>query len=119
MRLHTDNLSPRALVAAAHDAELDEVFVHVLSEHGSRTHRRAYEVRLSAFPGRDRNGKARRPMTNNASFYGAFDKAATYDEWGFWMAQVFDRDPGARFAGAYDGAEDFHQKTRYHYSLEG
>jgi hypothetical protein len=39
--------------------------------------------------------------------------AATYDEHGEWMAEVFERDPEARIVGYedYRGRDDFHEKT--------
>ena len=38
------------------------------------------------------------------------EKAATWDEHGFWMAELFRRDPDAEI-GIYKGAQDFNQKT--------
>lgn len=39
-------------------------------------------------------------------------KAATYDEWGFFLAEIF-RDDEEAICGPYADAHDFHEKTEY------
>lgn len=36
--------------------------------------------------------------------------AASWTEWGWWLARVFERDPNAR-CGVYRGLDDFHAQT--------
>lgn len=65
--------------------------------HGSRSHRVALEIVLSG-------SSARRSQA------GGFD-AATWDEWGIFLGNVFRADPRAKVAGCYDGRADFLRKT--------
>lgn len=101
MRIHTQ-LHDRAL----YDATLEAHVTFARFEtHGSRTRRFAYDVILSG-------AVSNRHM--NSGRYGAlsFDDGycATWDEWGIFLAQIFDLDPIAH-CYAYMGAEDFHYKT--------
>lgn len=47
------------------------------------------------------------------------EHAATWDDHGRWMARVFREDPKALIVacGRYDGAEDFHTKTKERYKV--
>ena len=93
MRIHTDKLATADLLAAAGKA-----FVQFerLDVKGSRSHHHAFDVLLSG-------SSPRRAQRND--FY-----AATWDEWGIFLAEVFSRDPGAR-ADRYADAESFHRIT--------
>ena len=78
---------------------------HDWSEHGSRTHLRAFDFRLEGSGGR-----------SNTGLYGAGDySGATWDEWGAVIGNLFRIDPDARFGDTknpvYDGAGDFHRAT--------
>lgn len=99
---------------------------------GSRTHDRRFNVQLAADPGtplpfgyRDQYGK--RLHTRRARNFGRpgefydFGKAATWHEWGWFMAEVFALDPLAMFgshAYGYDGVADFHRKTGERFHVE-
>lgn len=70
-----------------------------ISRHDSRTHPRAFEVRLTAHDG-------------SASDW----RNTTWDEWGAFLGALFDADPDARCGSnakrpTYANATDFHQKT--------
>jgi hypothetical protein len=105
MRIHT-SAAYGAIYAAAREAR---VIVRA-TEHGSRTHARAFEVQLS-----DGAGNAWR----NSGQYGAATwdgNAATWDEWGIFLAHLYGADPGARVGGSlkrpiYADADDFHRVT--------
>lgn len=93
MRIHTQ-LGRLAITRAAQYAG---VGFHRLERHGSRTHARAYDVILT---GSGRNG----------GHFGSVDgRAATWDEWGMFLAALYRRDPETRCAGAgsYESAEHF------------
>lgn len=81
-----------------------------VTEHGSRTHGRAFEVKLSG------TGYAR-----NTGRYGAdpYDRTATWDEWGCWLDALFLLDPSARCGSArhpvYADRADFRVATGYRY----
>jgi hypothetical protein len=68
-----------------------------MSLRGSRKRARAFDVTLSGSHSHRQNG--------NRDAY-----AATYDEWGWFLAHLFTVDPEA-IAGPYGGADDFHRQT--------
>ena len=110
MRIHSDTLTTADFTKALREAGLADVHVEHATIHGSRSRRRAYEVRLEAEP---RKGRRRR----NTGTHGAEDAgqimfwaAATYDEHGYWMVGLFRKDPEA-IVGPYNGVEDFHAQT--------
>lgn len=106
MRIHTDSLTASDIyAAAAHagggDYRTSPVLVDV-TEHGSRKRARAFNVSLTGTSSRRTNGGNR----------GAGDDyAATWDEWGMFLAELFRRDPDATIPGAYDTSGDFDYKT--------
>lgn len=119
MRIHTDVLTSEDFYRAISAAGLSpDVWVDECNVRGSRRRNRAFEVRLAAEPGRDKGGKARRPR--NSGQYGAengdYQKAATYDEHGYWMAELFRKDPTLIIQGCYDGAAKFHALTKQRFS---
>lgn len=80
------------------------------TEHGSRSHMRAFEVQLSG------SGYARNSGTRGASS----EKGATWDEWGIWLNKLFLLDPAARVGGTaarpvYADRADFRECTGYRY----
>ena len=99
---------------------------------GSRTHRRAFEIQLGTYDKDSlpegykdsRTGKNMRVRHyKNSGSSGAHNEwatggsiwSATYDEWGWFMAETFKLDPdalwGSRAGWGYDGEENFHDKT--------
>lgn len=102
MRIHANNLTLNDIYAAVND--LPGVYVTV-SQHGSRTHKAAFEVSLEG------NG-----YRKNTGTSGAGDEiGATWDEWGVFIARVFDADPNAVFgsvsAPIYSDGYTFHLTT--------
>jgi hypothetical protein len=85
----------------------------------SRTHSIRFDIQLGTYDKTSGPTKSRR--YKNSGQYGAGSVwAATYDEWGWFMAQVFDRDPGAQFGdrkNGYNGVHDFNAKTGSKYVL--
>lgn len=74
-------------------------------EYGGPRVRRIEKVKLrSRFGGHYPNSGTRGAETWEG------DLAASWVEWGWFLARVFERDPRAR-CGGYRGAEDFHLKT--------
>ncbi|UTN91447.1 hypothetical protein SEA_OUTIS_84 [Gordonia phage Outis] len=77
--------------------------------HGSRTHPRAFDVILSG----DASGY------HNTGCYGAGnDYAATYDQWGLFLAGLFARDESVRIPQIYHNGEHFHWATGSRYRRE-
>lgn len=105
MRLHT-SLHLSDLQIAAKEARVDMM----ITEHGSRSRDRAFEVKLT--------GESRRRP--NGGNYGADGEAhaATWDQWGVFLAYLFARDESMT-CWAYKGADEFHAKTAYRFDTEG
>lgn len=97
MKLHTNRIEVGDLLAAARVAG---VTIEGSSKVGSRSHSHAFEVYLSGSSNR---------YSNNRDH-----KAATWDEWGVFMGELYKRDEGAVWGSkswGYRSAEDFHAKT--------
>lgn len=100
MRIHTDTLT----IGQVRDALPTGVTATVLTRHGSHSRNHAFEVRLSG-----------------SSTHWQWDKvhkAATWDEWGTFLADVFAADKHA-IAGTYDGLKHFDRVTCYRFDGGG
>ena len=101
MRIHT-RLTATDLTAALPF----DVFAHITPK-GSRKRERAFEVTLYVL---EKDELHRR--FGNSDGYGASNEvAATWDEWGVWMAALYALDPHA-VIGWYETQEDFLRITR-------
>lgn len=120
MRIHSDILTPELLRKCLSE---DERFkgtgaaIWRLNEHGSRKRARAFEVRIGADAGQDIHGKTRRPSMGGGYYHphnvgdeDYTEKALTYAEWGFFLANVYAIDPNAHCT-YYKNAEDFNKQT--------
>lgn len=112
MRLHTNKIEWKDLYNALHAAQATgKVASHISfvtnSEHGSRSHKRAFEIQLGTdtkLPGDKRRFK-------NSGTRGASNVyAATYDEWGWFIKELFARDNELTF-GHYKSLEEFTRMT--------
>lgn len=105
MRLHSDKITESDVYRATRASGMHGVFVE-MSEHGSRIRDHAFEVKLTGTSNR-------RP--NSGQCGAGDDYAATWDEWGMFLADLFSIDPrmvaGQSGRPAYDGAENFHGAT--------
>jgi hypothetical protein len=109
MRIHSDHLVRRDLAEALSESGLgaEGVVLWDVSAHRSRSRHHAFEVALRAPEGRDRFGtKRRNPATGTYGSPQNALKAATYDEWGLWIAVLFERDPDA-VIGPYNSRRHF------------
>lgn len=134
MKLHT-SLSQDKVMAAFRLAQgsghiSQAVFPVVFEEHRSHTHPRSFEIQLgsqdySPIPepvnryGREQKTRRR---SHNLSCW-----AATWREWGWFIAEVFDADPRSRWGTrprhdgrdharwGYFDREDFHRKTNHEF----
>lgn len=114
MRIHTsDAITAQILYAATSAAGMTGVDVDA-SRHGSRTHAQAWEVSLTGT-------SSRRPNPGTGGNYPSDLHAATWDEWGMFLAALYAVDPQMRAGGAkhptYTSAEDFHAVTRDRYRV--
>lgn len=99
MRIHSDILTEADIYAAAKAAG-DAVHVK-MTERGSRKRARAFNVDLT--------GTSSRAPGHGRGEPG--DKAATWDEWGIFLATLFNRDGAATVPGVYESGEHFHWAT--------
>lgn len=102
MRVFTDKLTKADFYAAIDDS--GDVFIDELTEVEGRKRKRTFNVYLEARP-----GKGRRARNNRPGF------SATWDEHGFWMAELFRIDPDA-IISYYDGVDDFNKQTKGAYA---
>lgn len=105
MRIHSNTLTSLDIYRAA-DA-LPGVYVQVETR-GSRSHSGAFEVRLEGTSSRltmDKQGQA-----------------ATWDEWGVFIAAIYEVDPVAVFGSVktpnYRDSAHFHAVTRYRFDAD-
>lgn len=91
-------------------------YIHydALTLHGSRSRDHAFEVKLGSDIKIKGDG---RRWTNSGTYGKGGNYAATYDEWGWLIAEIFEQDPEAIF-GNYDGRDDFHRQTKYAYATK-
>lgn len=97
MRIHSDNLSAEDIYAAATRAG---VGLYRMAPHGSRSRKRAFDVILE---GSGRTG-TRYGMNRDMI-------AATWDEWGIFLAEIFRRDAAAVVPKVYLSADHYHWVT--------
>lgn len=98
MRIHANNLT----VADIHNAA-EHLGIRV-SEHGSRKRNRAFEVALY--------GSSFRRTQDGSG------QAATWDEWGDFLAALFDADDSVTVPRIYESPDHFHWATGARYMGE-
>lgn len=108
MKIHT-KLTSRDVHRAA--MRLDGVTTYELEVHGSRTHARRLDVRLEG------TGE-RHTRWANGNPHGRADwKAATRDDWGHFLAALYDADPSMRCVDTgYTSRTSFHVATKGRYN---
>lgn len=120
MRLHTDKLTEsdirEALQKAKNAGRVDSrVSFVLLYSTGSRSRAGGYEVQLGWY-GDKVKGDGRR-FKNSGSNGSSTVYAAFYEEWGWFILELFRADPGMVF-GSYKSLPDFEEQTRYAFCLE-
>ncbi len=109
MRIHSDRI---AYTGQIRKACPDGIYPEI-SQHASRKRLHAFEVRLESMdPGSiDRFGNKRSRRTNpGTSGQHPETFAATWEDWGDMIAELFEIDPSA-IIGPYDGRGDFLLQT--------
>ena len=119
MRLHTTltGLAVRECLfrAQVRNGVARDVGFEAITVHGSRSRDHAFEVQLGTWD--KTSGPTKSRHFKNSGVNGASHVyAASYDEWGWFIARVFQADPTAIF-GPYNGLEDFNVKTKNAYTL--
>lgn len=120
MRLHTNTHTWRSIHEALAKAirsgmVADHVELWICDEYGSRSKSRAFEIRL----GTSVKIKGDKRTFLNSGTHGADTSmyAATYDEWGWFIAELFAVEPDATF-GTYIGGDGFNAATKNAYLLD-
>lgn len=119
MKLHTNSLTAGDIrgsltVAKVAGQVSRSVTFNKLEEHGSRSHARAFEVQLGTETKYKGDGRRRQNSGTNGAQY---TYAATWDEWGWFIAEIFEIDPRAKF-GPYNGVKDFNEQTKYKFATD-
>ena len=113
MKLHTSltETEIRACLDRAKAGGLitSDVEFDVFGQAGSRSRRHAWEVHLATPRNDTRDDGRKRPSAYHGSY------SATYDEWGWFLAEFFAADPDAK-AGSYKNQDHFHRTTQYAYA---
>lgn len=130
MRLHTNlntaDVHHALMMAKVAGHVTGDVHFIVDVPHKSNTHPHAYEIQLGTYNKHslpdgtvDQDGKRMHVRRfKNSGQHGADSVwSATYFEWGWFMMEIFRRDPSARWGGlgknsfGYRNEQDFHEKT--------
>jgi hypothetical protein len=123
MRLHSDKIGYTDVKAALLNAQnagkvSREVMFETFEPKGSRSRKNAWEIQLGWY-GEKVTGDGRRwKNTGNRGADSAYNGngcyAATYDEWGWFIAELYRMDSELIF-GHYKTREVFDSMTRYAY----
>lgn len=97
MRIHTDTLTYADMTHAAMAARVNFT---TIEKHGSKSRDHAFEVILSGESRRNQNGGT--------------EKAATWDQWGVFLAYLFEKDSSVK-CWAYADASQFAYRTVYRF----
>lgn len=119
MKIHTDKLKVSDLenAAAVNDSPdggvSGDITFHLLGEAGSRSHRKAYDVALRGHGSRHTKPPQTKILADDMG--GERERAATYDDWGWFIREVFVLDPNAK-VGNYLSRADFDVKTDWKFA---
>lgn len=105
MRIHTDQVENIDLDRAAFHAG---VTFEKKSRHGSRTHKHAWEIKLLGNSRRRPNGGSRGADHNGY--------AATWDQWGIFLAHLYVEDSNLK-CWAYEDEDAFSERTNGRFDL--
>jgi hypothetical protein len=108
MRIHSDSLTHDDIHKAARIARVS-YGGGGFTKHGSRKRKHAFNVLLT--------GESRR-RPNGGSRGAGDDYAATWDQWGVFLAVLFDADPNM-VTPHYADAAEFHQRTSNRFDSDG
>lgn len=115
MKLHSDTLTAtdirEALATAKRKGRVDsDVHFDILEARGSRTRKAGFEIRLE-WLGTKVKGDGRR-YTNSGNGSGSRTWAALYEEWGWFIVELYRLDSDLVF-GHYKTLDGFHDYTRF------
>lgn len=110
MKLHSDKITERDIYVALRDPRIASDVHPVTLETGrSQSRRYRYEIQLGTYD--QTSGPTKSRHYKNSGTSGASNVwAATYAEWGWFIARLFAIDPEATF-GPYKGQDSFNAQT--------
>lgn len=118
MRIHSDWLRLVHLTTAIVYAnnvlpEYGSIYLDHVEVGGSKSRKGAIEFRLTG------DGTKSKRLTNTGNAGAGDEYAATYDQWGYTLAFLFDVDPRATVSTGYKyaGFDDYHRQTKGKYLL--
>lgn len=118
MRLRTDVLDWKEVHEALQRAKdsgkvAEHIHFEIFTDHGSRTHKRAFEIQLGTY---NKVAGDKRGWKNSGTHGAGAVYAATYDEWGWFIAELYAKDENMIF-GHYKGYDHFLKYTNYAYDI--
>jgi hypothetical protein len=126
MRLHTNTHTWRSVHEAlgraiAKGKVAEHVMLDTCAEYRSQSRARGIEIQLGTYDkepgdGRRWTNSGNRGANSDAN-QGTGLYAATWDEWGWFLAELFDADPEAK-CDRYDGRFEFQRITKNAYLLD-
>jgi hypothetical protein len=118
VRIHSDWLDSLHLTQAVSYAqemlpEHGTIWIEQNEVSGSKSRKRAITFRLEG------DGSHSKRKTNSGKWGGGENYAATWDQWGYVLAFLFDVDPKATVSTGhkYDGYDNYHAQTKGAYLL--
>lgn len=117
MKIHLDAPNPATVLMDALDKARESggvaqsVYFDLYERRGSHSRLYSMDVHLGSNT-KVAGDKRRAPNANGTDKYARY--AATWKEWGWFLANVFETEHNA-IAGQYRGRADFHAKTRYQF----
>jgi hypothetical protein len=120
MKLHSDSLTPKDVHDALNTAKeaglvADDIFFVQYEQAGSHSRSHGYLIQLGTYdktsgPTKTRHYKNSGTSGATSGYYAELVYAASYDEWGWFIAYLMAKDPEAIF-GPYKGTESFNAQT--------
>lgn len=123
MKLHSDILDRATVLQAMNTARrlgrvTRDIELITLEPQGSRSRKHGFKIQLGTY---DQSSGPTKSRHLAGGQHGAIHDmqvwAATYDEWGWFIAELFAIDPDALF-GPYKGLQSFNEQTGFKYVRE-
>ena len=107
MRIHGDHIMTGDIYAAA---ELARVTLDRTTMHNSRSRGQAFDITLTGESKRRPNGGTVNRLVHNPDAY-----AATWDQWGVFLAYLFEHDTTLTIPRVYEDVDQFNHKTDFRF----
>jgi hypothetical protein len=119
MKLHTKltshDISEALENVKQHGLVTEDISFVQFAYESSRSHANGYLIQLGTTNKYSLPSGKKRHYKNSGDRGADMIWAATYDEWGWFIAEIFDRDPNAKF-GYYKSRDDFNEQTKWKFA---